>query len=241
MTNQKPMIKFFRKIRQNLLAEGKTGMYFKYAIGEIILLVIGILVALQVNNWNETGKNEREQIVFLNNLKNDLNNDLAQLDQILKFQSEKLKTINELKDKLLISTDFEKIEQLFAKTQTTSNSTYFPNTGSYTTAVSSGKIASLNPSSLKIAITNLYERYYYRLIYNGEVYDKRVDEVAFKRGKFFNKLTLKLNTPDVIDDSEFVNLVTILIFDNSTYVKLGTETKNEILKVLHLIEQRLNN
>ena len=47
------MIKFFRKIRQTLLSEGKTGKYFKYAIGEIVLVVIGILIALQVNNWNE--------------------------------------------------------------------------------------------------------------------------------------------------------------------------------------------
>ena len=47
------MIKFFRNIRKRLLSEGKTGKYFKYAIGEIVLVVIGILIALQVNNWNE--------------------------------------------------------------------------------------------------------------------------------------------------------------------------------------------
>ncbi len=46
------MIKFFRKIRQNLLMENKTGKYFKYAIGEIVLVVIGILIALGINNWN---------------------------------------------------------------------------------------------------------------------------------------------------------------------------------------------
>jgi len=46
------MIKFYRKIRQNLLMENKTGKYFKYAIGEIVLVVIGILIALQINNWN---------------------------------------------------------------------------------------------------------------------------------------------------------------------------------------------
>ena len=54
------MIKFFRKIRQNLLSEGKTGKYLKYAIGEIILVVIGILIALQVNNANETRKSNSE-------------------------------------------------------------------------------------------------------------------------------------------------------------------------------------
>ena len=50
------MIKFFRKIRQNLLMKNKTGKYFKYAIGEIVLVVIGILIALQINNWNENRK-----------------------------------------------------------------------------------------------------------------------------------------------------------------------------------------
>ena len=46
------MIKFFRKIRYDLMNQNKTTKYFKYAIGEIVLVVIGILIALQVNNWN---------------------------------------------------------------------------------------------------------------------------------------------------------------------------------------------
>ena len=50
------MIKFFRKIRQNLLMENKNSKYIKYAFGEIILVMIGILLALQVNNWNEKRK-----------------------------------------------------------------------------------------------------------------------------------------------------------------------------------------
>ena len=50
------MIKIFRKFRQNLLIENKTSKYFKYAIGEIVLVVIGILIGLSINNWNETRK-----------------------------------------------------------------------------------------------------------------------------------------------------------------------------------------
>lgn len=51
------MIKFFRKIRQKLLAEGRLSKYLIYALGEIILVVVGILIALQINNWNEEKKN----------------------------------------------------------------------------------------------------------------------------------------------------------------------------------------
>lgn len=46
-------MKIFRKIRQNFLDEGKTNKYLKYAVGEILLVVLGILIALQVNNWNQ--------------------------------------------------------------------------------------------------------------------------------------------------------------------------------------------
>lgn len=59
------MIKFFRNIRQNLLNEGKTSKYFKYAIGEIILVVIGILIALQINNWNEGRKDHNTEKTHL--------------------------------------------------------------------------------------------------------------------------------------------------------------------------------
>ena len=66
------MINFFRRIRQNLLAEGKTGKYFKYAIGEIILVVIGILIALQINNINEEKKNRVKEKIILETILSDL-------------------------------------------------------------------------------------------------------------------------------------------------------------------------
>jgi len=70
------MIKFFRKIRYDLMDKNKTGKYFKYAIGEIILVVIGILIALQINNWNENRKNHKKLTRYLygtlGNFKSDL-------------------------------------------------------------------------------------------------------------------------------------------------------------------------
>ena len=62
------MIKFFRNIRKNLLSEGKTSKYLKYAIGEIVLVVIGILIALQINNWNENRKTRVKENVIVKSL-----------------------------------------------------------------------------------------------------------------------------------------------------------------------------
>ena len=91
------MINFFRKIRQNLLLAGKTGTYVKYAIGEIVLVVIGILIALQINNWNETRKSVASEKRYVSDLIQDLKNDsitLSRLDIFLKSKyASKLKIV----------------------------------------------------------------------------------------------------------------------------------------------------
>ena len=63
------MIKFFRHIRKDLMDKNKTGRYFKYAIGEIVLVVIGILIALQLNNWNERRNLKTEEVKLLKEMK----------------------------------------------------------------------------------------------------------------------------------------------------------------------------
>ena len=60
------MIKFFRKIRYNLMSKNKTGKYFKYAIGEILLVVIGILIALQINTWNQQRLSKKMENNYIN-------------------------------------------------------------------------------------------------------------------------------------------------------------------------------
>ena len=83
------MIRFFRNIRQKLAAENKVAKYLRYAIGEILLVVIGILIALQINNWNENRKNAAVEKEIISNLNDE-------------FQQNKL-IHNELSDILLKS------------------------------------------------------------------------------------------------------------------------------------------
>lgn len=90
------MIKFFRKIRQNFLSEGKTGKYFKYAIGEIVLVVLGILIALQINNWNEKRKENVKIKSYLNGMVIDLNNDRNRFGIIIENLSEQIKANSEV-------------------------------------------------------------------------------------------------------------------------------------------------
>lgn len=91
------MIKFFRTIRQNLLKEGKTINYFKYAIGEIVLVVVGILIALQINNWNEIKSEQVIEKAYMKNLLEDLQDDILIYE---KFQNSN-KNIYALTDSII--------------------------------------------------------------------------------------------------------------------------------------------
>jgi hypothetical protein len=84
------MIKFFRFIRQRLVSQNKLGKYLVYAIGEIVLVVIGILIAIQINNWNEEKKNNRIETVTLRSLKEDLLSSQAQLTEKISNTQERV-------------------------------------------------------------------------------------------------------------------------------------------------------
>lgn len=93
------MIKFFRKLRFDFIANGKTFNYFKYAIGEIVLVVIGILIALSVNNWNEERRLHNQEYKILVSLREDF----------LKSKERLLETMDMQKNVLLKSSELIKI------------------------------------------------------------------------------------------------------------------------------------
>ncbi len=90
------MIKFFRKIRQKMLVKSKLSQYLIYAVGEIVLVVIGILIALSINNWSAERKTKKEEIGILNNLLESLYSAKEQSD-IEIFEE------NQLKESLLVA------------------------------------------------------------------------------------------------------------------------------------------
>jgi hypothetical protein len=88
------MIKFFRKIRQKLLAENKFSKYLLYAIGEIILVVIGILIALQINNNNEANKVRAKELHYLKNIKTDLQLNIKNISDFIDTRETQIQSAN---------------------------------------------------------------------------------------------------------------------------------------------------
>lgn len=90
------MIKFYRRLRQKLLAEGKFRKYLIYAIGEIVLVVIGILIALSINNWNEGQKKQRIEEIILSDINRDLIQTKEDLIRNLSIHDEQINVYNQL-------------------------------------------------------------------------------------------------------------------------------------------------
>ena len=80
------MLHFFRKIRRDLLANSKTYKYLKYAIGEIILVVIGILIALQINNWNEERKEKEQTKILMDEVAQELALNIHKTEKTIDFR-----------------------------------------------------------------------------------------------------------------------------------------------------------
>ena len=100
------MIKLFRKIRQRLISDNKFSKYLIYAIGEILLVVIGILIALQVNNWNEARKLDKKITEALKEIHRDLSEDIKESDVLITNYSREDSIINILMTKEMSIEDY---------------------------------------------------------------------------------------------------------------------------------------
>ncbi|WP_242084407.1 DUF6090 family protein [Aestuariivivens sediminis] len=256
------MIKFFRQIRQRLLSEGKTGKYLKYAIGEIILVVIGILIALQINNWNESNKLKTEESLYLKRLKIDLekdtlyfNNTIARAHLLIDQNNSFLKKIYEVQ-----KTIDESRELMIMPLWDSEYLTIQDNT--FNELVSSGKLNIISNSTLKVAIVNFYRlvELHKNYIKEGNEYSRAL--MANYISAYPGALKQTRNPKELenisndhmfrLEDFQFLNipssaqfqgledLVLVYKIKHKEFIKLYTELKRRSEDLLHHIEQECN-
>lgn len=149
------MTKFYKRLRHELMNQSKTLNYLKYALGEVFLVVIGILVALQINNWNEAKKESKREIALLQNLRNDINSDITSLNSEDSIYQ-------------LLETDAEIAIELFYKANTTREmesvanlaeglwDELYINTNTHNEMINSGNMYGMKNKDLQKQITAYY-------------------------------------------------------------------------------------
>jgi len=155
------MIKFFRRIRQQLLTENKFSKYLIYAIGEIVLVVIGILIALQINQWNENRKENNALKTLTENLNNEFQKNLKELE----IDLSRVKNTIAASNTLLSYTGLKNVEVDNIKIDSlifyaVSNPTWNPSSYVLNDIKNSGKLSTLKNENLKLLLYDwdrLYE------------------------------------------------------------------------------------
>lgn len=161
------MIKFFRKIRQKLLVENKLSKYLLYAIGEIVLVVIGILIALQINNWNEGKKELGKSLEIMQEIRENLEFNNEEFKQEIKEEESVINSIDIVRENLKMNMGYnDSLGFHFT------NAAYWPSfvkKSSGYEALKSNGVEIIKTTELRKAIIDLYESKYEQIAENMRI------------------------------------------------------------------------
>lgn len=155
------MLKLFRKIRQKLVKKGKVKSYLLYAIGEIMLIVIGILIALQVTNWNESKKDKKIEHTYLEAMKVEVEENQKKLERVIKKNDKGIENAEKLVELLnqppsdVLNVEISKLFNEIFKYKIKNN----PNTGVLEDIINSGNLNKISNFQLRNIIAS-WEVYY---------------------------------------------------------------------------------
>ena len=242
--------------------ENKTSKYFKYAIGEIVLVMVGILLALQVNTWNELSKERQSEKKYYKSLKLDIETDLVNLDTIIKQRMDivdsaiKLSRLKPPKTLIQLKT-FDSL-----KMKVFGWRSYSPRTNTLDELISSGGLNKIKNDSIKLYLLSIKEkngivviyREHMRHEYENYLYDRSAQIV--KGGPFINygqslaqkrlihytlsnKELQKLSTQAAIflNDLIIQNGLNLAIRNNLGLITKYRDIKKDIAKLMKFLDE----
>lgn len=247
------MIKFFREIRQSLLSQGKTGRYLKYAIGEIALVVLGILIALSINNWNEDRKNQKLELDYLIGIKSNLNDDVYELEQLFNGDTIIFDAYTSLV-RIFNSADYLlKKQEIISNSYIISRLTWFEGQNIvFENIKSSGKLNLIRSDSIRNSIQKYY-RFFEEVVKQESLYNSRIlmhhdrnqeyyNNTSFLEPNFNDRWNANTGPPNVsfLEKPEFDQIRPILI-DNISMMKVWEFYGHKVRLNLYNQAKSLNN
>ena len=232
-------MKLFKGSRQQLIQENNVKKYLLYAIGEILLVMIGITLAFQVDNWNESREKKIAEIRTYENIRNQINGDKELIQNQIDYNNYYMAQF-EYARKIIMTNDRSQMDTLGVIVGNLTNYSDFDREGNiYETLVNSGEIQLLRNQRIVDRIRVLEQRYNYINRMESIHYDVMIDYAARSITSVINFASAEVIKPELIFTHEFQNLifllVQIMLEKDNTYLS----AINEIDGVLALIEGEL--
>ena len=238
------MIKFFRKIRQNMIQENKVSKYILYAIGEIVLVVIGILIALSINNWNENRKLQNEELNLLLEVKSNLETTLSNFTNDTIFNTKNIIQLRKIEhyidEDLPYNTELDSSFGMFGQWASP-----YPISTAYTTLKTKG-LDIISKKTLRNKIVNMYE-FEFVILHND--YDKGEWGIIDNANLFLLKHIRSKNSKqsarpndfeNLKDQAEFSNILGKIIAQRETGLRMYKTTIISIQDLIECLDNELN-
>ena len=248
------MIKFFRHIRKSLFMENKTSKYLKYAIGETILVVIGILIALQINNWNQNRLDRKFETVMLNEVKSSLESDMEIYEIFVERAKLKSEGIQELLEMIASKKSYPDSVLRNTYNKMSLGFVFNYNKGGYE-AIKSVGLDKISNDSLRNGLIVTYEMHYPRieLFFNNienditnQEYELSLHNALWKRVQVqmpdnsFKLISTPVNRDKFLDQTELIDRIKIEQDNLNSMTGRMSYFKYVIEDGLNLLNKNLN-
>lgn len=236
------MIPLFRKIRKKMADDNRPLQYMRYAIGEIILVVIGILIALQINSWNETKKLQRRELTLLSELNSNLEINIRNLENDIKKQTKSIKSFN-----YILNLPNNNLPYNDSIPSYLSDIDYAPDvilvSSAFQTLKSSG-LELIQSDSIRIAIVNLFEVDYPSLMQEtrrleDQLWSAVVIPLFQKHLRNDHNGWIPNDYDNWLKDIEFFNMVSFRASLRNSSTSFKKKAVNQTKNVIYLIEKEL--
>ncbi|WP_296383850.1 DUF6090 family protein [Winogradskyella sp.] len=233
-------MKLFKSLRQIFIKEGDIKRYFLYAIGEIFLVMIGISLAFQLNNWNDNRLKESIEISYYKNIRDQISDDKMLVESQLKFNNRFLIQFKFLNEQIELN-NREHLDSLGLIVRDLTQYSDFDKKGNiYETMVNSGEIKLLRNHRIVNGIRELEEKYNYMNRMENIHYEAIMNHAISSTKTMVKFSDGTVQKPEQLFSYEFQNLVLSLIQIMTEKDKVYNEVLNEIVKTTLLIDNELN-
>lgn len=232
-------MKLFQKIRQTLIKEGNLKRYLLYALGEILLVMIGISLAFQVNNWNDNRLKQKAEIRYYENIRDQIADDGRLIQTQIDFNNRYMAQFR-YANEILESNDRSRMDTLGLIIGNLTQYSDFDRQGNiYENMVNSGEVKLLRNHDIINGLRLLEEKYHYTNRMENIHYDANMNFVAPSISPVLKFTNGKVQKPDQVYHYEFQNLVLSLLSIMEEKDKVYHETLNQIEVITGLIDEEL--